>query len=142
MASGASNAQLFCDLLDEKEIKYQTNDLQDGDVLVQMSWNAENAPTIEIYVILDGDGESCAIRALPQVRVPENKLEGVWSLANSLNARFRWARFYTDSDNDVVLQCDAVLTETTAADVCFELSLRLLNIADEAYPDMMKQLWA
>ena len=142
MATGATNAQLFCDLLDEKEIKYQTNDLQDGDVLVQMSWNAENAPTIEIYVILDGDGESCAIRALPQVRVPEAKLEGMWALENSLNGRFRWARFYTDNDNDVVLQCDAVLTEATAADVCFELSLRLLNIADEAYPEMMKQLWA
>lgn len=74
--------------------------------------------------------------------MPETKLEGMWSLQNSLNARFRWARFYTDNDNDVVLQCDAVLTEATAADVCFELSLRLLNIADEAYPEMMKQLWA
>ena len=62
---------------------------------------------------------------------------------NSLNDSFRWVKFVWDSDaNDLCCRVDGVIELDSCAKEVYELMARMAGIVDEAYPRIMKALWA
>ena len=39
-------------------------------------------------------------------------------------------------------EADAVITQETVGPVCIEVMLRLVNILNDVYPDIMRAMWA
>ena len=91
--------------------------------------------------IFSGDqGEYLSIYLVYE-RVPEEKIADLLVVCNDLNCQYKWVTYYMDEDHDIVIHNDALLTPETADEVAFELLVRLVKIAEDAKPQVMKALY-
>ena len=125
---------------DTKGWKYDV--IQDGKVLSTGVGGLDNIGSVNIYVIFDDDGKSVGIRAFDICRVPDNKLEAMYKTCSQLNAQFRWVKFYVDKDNSITAEDDAVIQPDSSGEEVFELVIRMGQITDGAYSQLMKTLWS
>lgn len=131
--------QGFTDYLDEKGVKYQT----DGETKVRVGYKMDNMSSVSVNVIFDKDGEGKVHFVVWSIgKFPDSKLMAGMAVCNALNAKYRWIKFYIDSDNEGCADLDAIVDEETVGPECYELMHRLLNIVDEAYPEIMRALYA
>ncbi len=130
-------AQNFINYLVSKNLNYSTHEDSRGDVVVDLPFkgktakcffSGENGRYFSLYIVYE--------------RVPADKLVDILFVCNELNKNYKWATFYIDGDNDIIIHDDAILTPETADSEAIELILRMLNIADEAKPMIMKALYA
>lgn len=67
----------------------------------------------------------------------------IYPAINSLNKHFRFAKFVLDTDdNTIQAEWDAAFRSRDVGEICYELLIRMVDICDTAYPDLMKALWA
>ena len=97
---------------------------------------------VAIFVAFDSDGASVQLVSSPIARVPLEKTAALLLATNEVNCRFRWVKMYLDNDNDLIAEADLIIDEYTAGESCVELVMRMASIIDDAYPDIMKALWA
>ena len=64
------------------------------------------------------------------------------AVCNDLNLQFRWVKFFLDKDKDVVATLDAMLDDNSSGAECVSLLMRIVNIVDDAYPQIAKARWA
>ena len=103
----------------------------------------KNKGDIVVIIAFDDDDKGVAIRSYDYCRVSDDKLQDIFRVCSEVNARFRWIKFYVDSDDHTVsLEDDAVIQPDSCGEEIFELIMRMAGIADEAYPEFMKALWA
>lgn len=130
-------AQRFIDELNAKDLNYQIGEADDGDVCIDFPYQGKVTKCF-----FSGEQGQYMSQYLVFERVPEDKLTKVVLKCNALNCHYKWVTFYVDKDKDVVLHNDAILTEATAADEAFELLIRLVKIAEEVKPEIMKTIYA
>ena len=131
--------------MDQKDIKYNNRGPvgDKGREVVDVSFGGENMNTIKTRFIFEEDGESVAIRVFDIVKVPEEKVDMIYPAINSLNKHFRFAKFVLDTDdNTIQAEMDAAFRSNDVGEICNELLIRMVDICDKAYPDLMKALWA
>ena len=130
-------AQRLANELQAKELNYQTDIDKDGNSVIlfpyqgkttRMFFSGENGKYLSMYLVFE--------------EVPEEKVTDVILTCNELNKNYKWVTFYVDRDKDVVLHIDAILTESTAADVALELLIRMAKLSDEVKPVIMKAIYA
>lgn len=92
--------------------------------------------------VFSGDGGKYYSFYLFFEKVPAEKMADVLFVCNDLNAQYKWATFYVHKNGDVIIHDDAILSVENAADEAFELVLRLLDIAKNAKPLIMKAIYA
>lgn len=130
--------KIFTDYMDRKDTKYTI--LEED--RVQIGFNGDNMPTISLIFVFGDDGRDVGIRVFSIAKVPEDKIGNACFACSKLNSKFRWVKFYLDSDNEVTASMDAVIDPYTTGEECYELLIRTTNIVDKAYPDIMKMLWS
>ena len=129
----------FMSELERRGIKY--TDVNEN--RVSISYSGDNTNEIKINVIFDKDGDNLvALRCWSFGKVPANKRSAVIEACNSLNAQYRWVKFYIDDDGDVCTSLDAVVDISTVGAECKQLVSRMVDIYDKAYPTLMKACWA
>lgn len=130
-------AERFIKNLESKNLNFDTHVDNDGDVVVEfpysgkttrMFFSGEEGAYLSMYLIFE--------------RIPKEKATNLILLCNALNAQFKWVTFYVDKDNDLILHDDAILSPENAADEAFELLVRMVKIADEKKPEIMKAIYA
>ncbi len=130
--------QMYLAYMDEKGIKYTDRD----EFVVRVSYAGDNMKSIPVYVFFDKDGDPLVtFRCWDIVRIPEAKKQAAINYCNELHNKYRWVKFYIDSDNDVVAQIDSYVDEYTCGYVCSSLVSRTVNIVDDAYPGFMRLLY-
>lgn len=135
-------AQTFLDALDARELKHSdVQELDNGKNLVLCGVNGEHC-RYQIRFFFDEGQHSAAIRVFGLVRVNREHFAQAVLCANDLNVKFRWTKFNVDKDFDFNLEYDAVITPETAGDVCVEILMRFAGIIDQAYPQIMKAIYA
>ena len=123
---------------DAKGIKYAANDERN---VIRTGFGANNKENVEVLLIFDGD-ETMGLRSFNYVKFPDAKKPQMYQLCSELNKSFRWVKFYVDEqDNTITLADDAVIQLETVGEEAFELMMRMIGIADNAYPTFMKALW-
>lgn len=139
-----SSTQQFVRAMDAKDIKHSDPETAVGDrEAVTVIYSSENIPSIRMRFFFDQDCRDVAIRVFDLVKVPEAKTDALIKAVNAVNRRFRFAKFVLDTDdNSVQAEMDAVFRSHDVGDICLELMARCVNICDEAYPGLMKALWA
>lgn len=135
----------FVNYMDKKDIKYNNRGpLGDkGREVVEVSFSAKNMNSVRTVFYFDADAESVAIRVYDIVKVPEEKVDVMYPAINSLNRRFRFAKFVLDTDdNTIQAEMDTAFRSRDVGEICYELMIHMVDICDTAYPDLMKALWA
>ncbi len=132
-------AKRFVDYLDDKGIKYDTDEIEENSV-VKVGYNLENT-TVKATIFFSDDNKHLAMRCFNIVQVPKDKLANILVACNKTNREYRWVKFVINDEMEVNAQTDAIIGENSSGDV-FELMYRILGIVDEVYPSFMKAIWA
>lgn len=128
--------------LEAKGIKYTVEET-DKVSYVDVKYSCDNAPSITVTFFSSDDDNDVAVRAVRLVKgVPANKTAAVLKVINDLHARFRYAKFVLDKDNDVNMEYDIPLRTTNVGAVAKEICSRMVDIGDDAYPELMKAIWS
>ncbi len=129
--------QIFMQGLNEKRIAF--TDFNDQQVRIVYSGN--NLKSIPIHISFDEDGDrDCELFCLEIANFSDKVGEGL-VLCNDLNEKYRWVRFYLDSDNDLVVAADGDFSENFVCDDNLVNIQRLVNAIDLAYPQIAQELW-
>ena len=129
--------QNFANFLDEKKIRYEIK----SETALSVTYIGDNAPDIRVLFIFGEDGRDVAIRCFSVAKVPSDKLTKAYETCSKLNNKWRWVKFYIDSDDEVTAADDAVIEPNTLGEECFELLVRCIDIVDKAYPEIMAMIW-
>ena len=110
---------------------------------VKVAYRADNINSISVYVSFDekSEGRTVQFASWGWASVPENKYAQGLVVCNMLNEKFRWVKFYIDKDKDVCVEADAIVDDETVGQECREMVSRLVAIADEAYPAIMRAIY-
>lgn len=136
-----STAVEFIKRLDLESKKYTSEERKGQSDVVSLNFSAKNCNSMTIRFFFDPDGKSVAVRCFSLCSFTKEKvLEAIYE-SNKLNNEYRWAKFSIDKDNELAVAIDAVIKESTAGDVCYELLARMVNIIDETYPRYMRIRW-
>ena len=134
----ANYKQIFLNYLDEKGVKYTDQD----EHRLSISVSGKNHKNIVIHVNFDKEGDGIVRLCSWEIANFKDKFAAGIMACNEMNAQWRWVKFYIDEDMDVMCEMDARIDEATCASECFELTLRVYDIIDKAYPTFMKALWS
>lgn len=140
-----SSVSQFIDYMDKMGVKYDNHGPvgDEGREVVEVSFGGENMNTIKTLFYFEDDAKSVAIRVFGIVKVPADKVDVMYPAINAVNKRFRFAKFVLDTnDNTIQAEMDAVFRFNDVGEICNELLIRMVDICDKAYPDLMKALWA
>ena len=135
--------KLFTDEMDR--VGWHYNVLNEEDHLLSASFNCDNT-SMTVYIDFDEDQEGTSMPTvhltIPSLaRIPDSAIDNVIFAVNECNKMFRWAKFFVN-DNEVCADCDTVLDENGAGFQVVFLVDRLIGIADKAYPNIMKAIYA
>ena len=126
--------------LDAKGIKYKTREERSA---IELGFRADNKEGIDLVLFFDDDNGGMAVRSFDYCKFASAKTEAMYKLCSEMNKNYRWIKFYVDeSDNTITLADDAVIQLESVGDEAWELIVRMVSIADEAYPSFMKALWS
>lgn len=127
--------------LDANDFHYQPYEELENSYRSSIGIKGDNT-SIRVNLFFDKDGDTVALRVFDFVSAPENKYADTLVLCNTLNSKYRWVKFYIDEDNDVIIEDDALVAGETSGAESLELAMRMVNIADEVYPEFMRTFFA
>lgn len=131
-------AKLFTEHMDSEGIKYTVQ----KEHVVKVVYTGENKDDIAVFVIFDEDGDAYVQFKCWDIEKFKGKRENALAVCNSLNAEYRWVKFYIDDEDDIVASIDAMIDYTSCGKECLMLVHRVVSIVDEAYPQIAKARWA
>ena len=134
----ANYKQQFMTYMDRQGIKY--TDV--SDYVVRVSYSGDNMETIATYVFFDEDGDDMVQVACSSIANFKDSMAAGLVACNTMNAKYRWVKFYLDKDCDLECTIDVYIDESTCGSECLRLVKRVVNIVDEAYPIFMKARWS
>ncbi|MBO4689032.1 MAG: YbjN domain-containing protein [Clostridiales bacterium] len=135
-------AKVTAAFFDSEGIKYDlTGENQE---VILTGFAMHNRPgTQRLIIHFDDDEEGVAIRAFEIAKFPEEKLDAMYKLVNTLNDRFRWIKFTVDEkDFTITAADDAVIQIDSCAQEVMQCSMQMLGIIDKAYADIMKGIFS
>ena len=140
-----ANAKDFLDKLDEMDIVYNVvskADDEDKDDHIRVG-NKGDYCSYNIEYFFNEDNDQVNIRVWYLITYKTEDLPDLLSALNKLNNTYKFCRWYADdSDNTVTLGWDMILRENAdAGDIVKEATIRLAQIIDDAYPNIMKSIW-
>lgn len=126
--------QLFMQYMDNEGYRY--TDVNDN--VVKITFNGDNLKSITVYVSFDKDGEGMIeLRCFDIVNMGDKVAAGIIA-CNSVNAKYRWVKFYVDDDKDIICEADAYVDEATCGEECMNMVRRVVNITDDVYEQFLK----
>ena len=129
-------AELFVNNLKSKDLHFDVDE-RDDVTIVSFPYDGKVA-----RLVFNGDDGSYLSLYMVYENIPEEKFVEAIVACNELNTQYKWATFYVDKDRDLMVHDDAILSVSNAAEEAFEIMLRILNIAKEAKPILMKAIYA
>lgn len=108
--------------------------------LFSISFNGDNLDEIDLYIWFDYDNKGAELYIWNYAQATAKQQSKLLTLINQMNYDYRYARFYLEDDYSVSISGDAVFRDNDIGEICEEMILHLVNIADDAYPEFEKLL--
>ena len=97
---------------------------------------------VSVHFISSDDENDVSVRIPHYVRFTDKERRDVLRVANDMNNKFRFCKFSVNLEaKAVTLEYDFPECEESVAEGAVEIFRRMLQIAEEAYPDFMKAIW-
>lgn len=110
--------------------------------LLYSEGNGDNIRGAKILLdFTSGDGY-VSFRSYNLCKFSEDKKPLMYKVCSDMNGTFKWVKFFVDeSDNTITCRDDAIIQLDSAGPECYELTMRMFSIMDDAYPIVMKAVW-
>lgn len=132
---------IYDELKKDSNLKVFTDEHSDSSN-VWLQFGIKNGGSYRIRFISKDDDNDVAVRVFSMLTVDENHRDKVLPALNKLNARFRYVKFVLDDDGDVNLEYDYLVRDPDPAASAREIVIRIVKIVDDAYPEIMRAIWA
>ncbi len=110
--------------------------------LLRIGWNF-NGGSIQIFFHFDEEDAHVHLEGTDFVKVPEEKFDAMYKVLNELNDKYIHVKFVLDTeDGQINARDDDVIQLDSCGPECFELMIRMVQIVEDAYPVLMKAMWA
>jgi hypothetical protein len=130
--------KLVAQYLESKDTKASQVD----DDVLRIGWNFEGS-SIDIYFQFDESDTHVHLEGINFVTVPEDKYDRMYKVLNQVNNEYKLVKFTLDEENgQIIARDDAVIQLDSCGEECFELMIRMVQIVEDAYPTLMKGIWA
>ena len=134
-----STTRNFVRTCDREGLKYQDPYTTDsGKNVVVLGVNGSHGNSYDVKFLFDTDEKSVGVRVYRFSKANRDNFARLLLACNDLNTKYRWLKFCIDDDRDLNIEIDAVIDPSTAGAVCTELFYRIISIAKDAYPVIMK----
>lgn len=136
-------ATRVCDFFNSKGVKYTI--LNDDEGIIKVLYSGKNKSDIEMFLNFDNDEKTISIHAYAIAKPKDDSAVSkakAYIVCNLLNIKWRWFKFYLDSDNEFTASVDAIIDLYTAGEECLELFERMANVIDDSYPMIMQSIWS
>ena len=134
------SAQAFQAYMESKDLNIRF--LDDEEKVARVGFNLDGT-TLEILVFFGDDNKDVHFVGREFVSIPADKRDMVYVLCNKCNDNYRWIKFVWDEDDDcMTVRADAIIEPESCAEECYEIIMRMCGIVQEAYPMLMKAMWA
>lgn len=115
---------------------------EDGEV-ISLSFALDNREGLRLVIHFSENGDSIKISAYDLVKFPSDRKDRMYKVCNELNAKYRWVKFYVDErDDTITADTDEIIQMDSCAEHTVQATVQLVQIADEAYPDIQRALWS
>ena len=126
-------------VLDKRKISY----LRSGEKTLFITPGiCKNIGHMEITASFDvdrpGDVQFCVSHL---GKFTKNKQTVGMATCNALNEKYRWVNFHINSDNEGCARCDSILYGSSADKEFLKMLACIVQIVDDAYPDLMDALY-
>ena len=130
--------KLVAQYLESKDTKASQVD----DDVLRIGWNFEGS-SIDIFFQFDESDTHVHLEGINFVTVPEDKYDRMYKVLNQVNNEYKLVKFTLDEENgQIIARDDAVIQLDSCGEECFELMIRMVQIVEDAYPTLMKGIWA
>lgn len=130
--------------MDRQGMKYSVEEFDDRSILFA-GFGIDNGPNVRVQFVSTDNDNDVGIRLFGMVNnVAESKVDRMIRVINECNNQYRYVKFVLDKDRDVNIEYDIPLRSgdtTVGAEAC-EIFVRIMKIADDAYPKFMKVIWS
>lgn len=127
--------------LDQNNLKYEVKEM-DNISYVQAGFSGKNVKHLSIRYLSTDEDNDVSVRVFQLATAPEEKREKILAVLNSLNRKYRYAKFVIDDDGDVNVQYDIPQKSGNVGEACIEILVRFMQILDDSYPTLMQALWS
>ena len=127
---------LFVNELDRNGIKWIDRD----ELVVEVKYNGRNMNTVDVFFFFEDDSPIAQACCMNIATFKGNESAGI-AVCNKLNNGYRWVKFFIDRESYVVCQGDVFFNADVCGMVCRHILTRVVNIVDDAYPEIMKARW-
>ena len=127
-------------LLKERCIKYELAE-NDKFSTAKVGINTKHCAVV-FHFISTNDSGDFAMRIFGLLRALEEKRDALVRTCNALNRKFRFVKFIVAEDGMVNVEFDLPAAVENPAQAALEILQRTLNILEEAYPELMRTMWA
>jgi len=127
----------FIKRLEAMDIEYDLFDMEGFEIpAVKIPAPYKNTLLNFVY-LFDNSGESLNVKVYGLSKsIPENKRVKMLDTINYINWNYRWIKLFLDTDSEIVVSGDALITEETAAEDCMKLLYRFGSLIDKIYPQI------
>lgn len=126
---------------DEKNIRYRVNQVGEASA-VEAGFTLDNGPNVVVRFISRDDDNDVAVRVFDLIKVNEEQRATVGKVINELNKEFRYLKFVMHDSGSVHVENDLYLRTENVGEIAAEVFIRYMQILKQAYPKLMKALWA
>lgn len=100
--------------------------------------------SIKLRMFAVGDNGEFKILSDSIAKVPSEKTQDGYKLMNELNRDYKYAKFILEDNGSVTAQWDLPdnVNAASIGPTAVEMLLRVANIIDSAYPEIMKMIWS
>lgn len=128
-----SSTRGFLELLDEKEIKYTYNGVNDDDIeSVNVIYNLDVGKA-NVLLLFSQDNEHCSLRVWNLIDFEQSRLEEMYAVCNQMNSNYKYCTFYVDErDYSISVSMDLIYRSSGSDEICYEALIRCIRICDDA----------
>lgn len=130
----------FCAKLDEMKCHYQSETNEQGKNIILIGLSGNHFSGLNFYIVFDDN--SAQIKCFDVCKFSEDKNLIMLQTVNKLNCDYRWTTFAAIPEGKVIVSMDIDMIEKTSASILLRALFNMNGIIDEAYPFLMKALYA
>ncbi|MBQ6365191.1 MAG: YbjN domain-containing protein [Oscillospiraceae bacterium] len=134
---------LIMETFDLHNVKYRVNETEDASV-VEAGFIIEAGPQATVHFISTSENNDVTIRIFGLIyQIPADRRGEILDACNTLNAKYRFIKFFLDTDSNVNVQADLPVRtdDECLGECCFELFARIMHMLRDDYHVLAEALY-
>lgn len=128
------------EVFNEKDVHFQVQENDDSNRIIASV--VVDYTSFTVYFISSDETNDISVRVPHFVRFKEKERRDMLRIANRMNDKYRFCKFTVNDESEAVtIEYDFAEKTENIGEAAEELFRRLMQIAEEAYPEFMRAIW-